>query len=299
MKPRVFIHTNEKQMIGALVSRHSVLRNSRSADQLDVQILATRDYLFLREREGQRFLRDGAMRVWRNDDLQSFTPLRFMPPEIMGYQGRALVIDPDIFAAGDVWGLLSRDMQDRAILCRARAGGTFPDGCLASSVMLLDCARLTHWRCRDQFAELFAAERDYSDWICLKPELRGTLGRLEDEWNDFDHLGPGTKPLHNTKRQTQPWKTGLPVDYVPAAKGLKLGKPSTWLRPLRPSSDAAEGATYQPHPDRKQEQFFFGLLRECVEKGLVSEDMLREEMRRNHLRHDAFDVLDRTPPLAA
>ena len=31
---------------------------------------------------------------------------------------------------------------------------------------------------------------------------------------------------------------------------------------------------------------------------LVSEDMLREEMKHNHVRHDAFEVLDRTPDLA-
>ncbi len=27
--------------------------------------------------------------------------------------------------------------------------------------------------------------------------------------------------------------------------------------------------------------------------------ILRDEIRRNHLRHDAFDLLDRTPKLAA
>jgi hypothetical protein len=279
-----------------LVSRYSLLRNSLAADRFEVEILAAGDHPFLREREGQRFLRDGEGRVWRNDDLQSFTPLRFMPPEIMGYQGRAVVIDPDIFAAGDIWGLLSRDMSGKAIFCRPRAGGEFPEGQLASSVMLLDCAKLTHWRCREDFARLFAFERDYSDWVGLKFEPRHTLGRFEDEWNDFDHLGPATKLLHNTKRQTQPWKTGLPVDYMPAAKKPRLGKPATWLRPLRRSSG---GSTYQPHPDRKQEAFFFGLLRECIKKGIVSEAQLREEMQRNHLRHDAFEVLDRTPPLAA
>ena len=56
---------------------------------------------------------------------------------------------------------------------------------------------------------------------------------------------------------------------------------------------------YRRHPDRKQEQFFFGLLRECVDQGLVTPDMLRDEMQRNHVRHDVFEVLDRTPPLAA
>ena len=54
---------------------------------------------------------------------------------------------------------------------------------------------------------------------------------------------------------------------------------------------------YKPHPDIKQEQFFFGLLRECLEQGIVTEDMIREQMAQNHVRHDAFEVLERTPPL--
>ena len=31
----------------------------------------------------------------------------------------------------------------------------------------------------------------------------------------------------------------------------------------------------------------------------MTPEMLREEMRQNHVRHDAFEVLERTPPLAA
>ena len=300
MRPCVFIHTNHKQMLGALVGRHALQRNSAAADKFEVRILDTADYPFLQEREGQLFLRDGEKRAWRYEDLQSFTPLRFLPPELMGYQGRAVVIDPDIFAAGDIWELLSRDMQGKAIVCRPRSGNKLLEGCMASSVMLLDCARLTHWRCREDFSELFAFKRDYSDWICLKLEPRDSLGLFEHEWNDFDHLGPNTKLLHNTKRQTQPWKTGLPVDYTPAAKrGVKLSKPATWLRSLQRGSGGDEPRTYRPHPDRRQEEFFFGLLRECLLSGVVTEAMLRQEMRRNHVRHDAFEVLDRTPPLAA
>jgi hypothetical protein len=47
---------------------------------------------------------------------------------------------------------------------------------------------------------------------------------------------------------------------------------------------------YKAHPDRNQERFFFGLLKECVAKGLVSEEFLREQMRLNHVRHDAFEA---------
>ena len=33
-------------------------------------------------------------------------------------------------------------------------------------------------------------------------------------------------------------------------------------------------------------------------QGYRSEEMLREEMAQNHVRHDAFEVLERTPDLA-
>jgi hypothetical protein len=56
---------------------------------------------------------------------------------------------------------------------------------------------------------------------------------------------------------------------------------------------------YRAHWDPNQERFFFGLLRECLDKGVVSEQMLRAEMQRNHVRHDALEVIERTPPLAA
>jgi hypothetical protein len=56
---------------------------------------------------------------------------------------------------------------------------------------------------------------------------------------------------------------------------------------------------YKAHPDPNQERFFFGLVRECLEKNIITEDMLREEMEKNHLRHDALELVRRTPPLAA
>ncbi|WP_119168690.1 glycosyltransferase family protein [Algihabitans albus] len=300
-KPCVFIHTNERQYLGALVSRHSLLRNSQHREAFDVKIIHTKDHPFLREREGQPFLREGGSRVWRYDDLQSFTPLRFMPPELMGYEGRAVVIDPDIFAVGDVWELLTRDMDGKAIVCRSRTGSKGLDGCMASSVMLLDCAKLTHWRAKENFTELFERKRDYMEWICLKTEPRSSIGKLEDRWNDFDHLGPETKLLHNTKRQTQPWKTGLPVDFTAASKKFKATRPKTWMRPLKRAMLGWGGAPshYQAHPDRAQQNFFFGLLRECLAEGVVTEDQLRAEMRENHIRHDALDVLKQTPPLPA
>ena len=64
----------------------------------------------------QLYLRDGEKRRWLNNDLQSFTPLRFMPPELMGYKGRAVVIDPDVLRVL-MWELLSRDMRGMSLMC--------------------------------------------------------------------------------------------------------------------------------------------------------------------------------------
>ncbi len=297
MKPTVFIQTNPKQIVGALVAEYALKRNSAHADKFDVRIMNTRDYPFFQAREGQTYLRDRVKRVWLNDDLQSFTPLRFMPPELMGYQGRAVVIDPDVFAVGDVWDLLSRDMQGKAILARWRSGPKgFIDKCWASSVMLLDCAQLTDWRLEEQFNRMFEFTLDYMDWIGLRNEPRNSIGVLEKEWNDFDKLTLKTRMLHNTRRRTQPWKTGLPVDWRPAEK-FRLFPPVAWLMRARRQlfGEYAFLGKYARHPDPNQEAFFFGLLRECMDQSIVTEQMLRDEMRLNHVRHDALEVLERTP----
>ena len=300
MKYTVFIHTNHKQHVGALVAKYALQRNSKNNDKFEVQFLHTQDHDFLHAREGQTYLRAGQNRVWLNDDLQSFTPLRFMPPELMGYQGRAVVMDPDIFAVGDIWDLLSRDMQGAAIMCRTRAGRKGRSGALASSVMLLDCAQLTDWNCEQQFNEMFDFKRDYMPWIGLKLEPRDRIKLFENEWNDFDHLSVNTKLLHNTKRKTQPWKTGLPVDYRPAENEASWS-PLLWVKKTRRALFGEYGllGEYKPHPDVAQEAFFFGLLKECMQHGIVTDAILSDEMRQNNVRHDVFEVLNRTEPLAA
>ncbi len=48
MQHCVFIHTNHKQMVGALVSRYSLTRNSQNADRFEVRFIDTKDHDFLR-----------------------------------------------------------------------------------------------------------------------------------------------------------------------------------------------------------------------------------------------------------
>jgi hypothetical protein len=302
MKATVFIHTNERQWLGALVAAHALRRNSAHAkpradgETFDIRILEARDFPFLAEREGQSFLRGGVQRVWKMDDLQSFTPLRFLPPKLMGFEGRAVVIDPDIFAVADVWELLSRDMQGKAVLGRRRSARPEKDS-IATSAMLFDCAKLRDWDAEREFAELFEGRRDYKDWIALHHVPAQKKGFFEPEWNDFDRLTSETKMLHNTKRRTQPWKTGLPVDFIPADKLKKVPVLGALDRlRVRVFGPYAFLGRYAPHPDPRQEALFFGLLRECLESGSVSEELVREEIARSHVRRDALELAARAGP---
>lgn len=288
MKNTVFIHTNGKQIAGAIVSAHSLKRNALNPDAFDVRIIRQEDHAFFKDFEGRKFLRAGGWRTWRNDDLQSFTPTRFLPPELMGYEGRAAVIDPDVFAVGDVNELLSRDMGGKAIMARRRAGHNGRDDYIASSVMLLDCARLRHWNLRQQFEAMFAGTLDYEDWMLLANEPRGNIGFLEPEWNDFDRLTPATKLIHNTKRRTQPWKTGLPIDFTNRVPLIGRFLPENGIRLW---------GKYKRHPDPRQEALFFALLRECLDAGEITVGEIEAEMRDNHVRHDALEMARAAPPL--
>jgi hypothetical protein len=298
-KPCVFIHVNHKQILGAHVGEKSLRYFSRNNDKFDVKFIETKDHPFLLAKEGKMFLRTGVWRKWRMNDLQSFTPLRFMPPELMGYAGRALVIDPDVFAVSDVWELLNRDMHGNAILCRPRSK-TRPsiNGPLASSVMLLDCSKLKHWKVEEQFNEMFEGERDYKKWITLMYENRASIGLIENSWNDLDVLNKRTKMLHTTKRWTQPWKAGLPIDFVPADK-FEPFPVFGWLLYLRRKlfGDYSFLGHYKPHPDKNQEDLFFALLQECLNDGTVTEEMVQQEMLLDHVRKDALTVLGNAPRL--
>ena len=292
-KPTVFIHTNDQQMLAATVSAHSLKSRSRSPHLFDVRLLRLEETAHLYRRHNQEFVwweGDGPS-VWRRQDMQSFAPLRRMVPSLLGYQGRALLLDPDIFAVGDVYDLLSRDMEGKAILCRPkpdRQGRTQR----SSAVMLLDCSQLTHWHWEQDIDELFTGRLKLGPWINLMDESPDRIGHFEEEWNHLDTLTEKTRLLHNSRILTQPWKTGLPADFHEHAPQGPL-----WLEPIkRAARQIAAGGKdrtvrYLRHPDPRQEQYFFKLLKECLDQGSITTQFLRQSIRKNHLRKDAFALL--------
>ena len=289
-KPIVFVHTNHRQRLGALVAAHSFRLTSRSPEAFDVRLLELKDFPSLTSAAGRQFRRNGHLRVWDPDDLQSFTPLRFAVPDAMGHRGLALVVDPDVFAVGDVQELFQRDLQGKAIWCRCRPGHNDNPDYLATSVMLLDCAKLPHWDFEARLNDLWAGRLDYVDWIELRHEDRAAIGLLEPEWNDFDRLTPDTRLLHTTKRRTQPWKTGLPIDFTVRERGFGPLPASLVTPVLRWWSRKAR---YRPHPDPNQEAYVFAVLADLLDSGGVSAAEIEAEIEASHVRPDTPELIER------
>src|SRR3990172_5069378 len=111
VRPVVFIHTNANQWVAAKVAEHAIRRTSKHNDRFDIHIIQLRDFPALTSRNGQIYLRQGRRVVYDIEHPQSFTLLRFLPPQLMRYQGRAVVIDPDVFALQDIYDLLTREMD--------------------------------------------------------------------------------------------------------------------------------------------------------------------------------------------
>lgn len=65
------------------------------------------------------YLRWGKMVEFNKNDMQSFTLLRFHIPFLMGFHGKALVIDPDIFQVQEgIEGLINFDFERHSIYAR-------------------------------------------------------------------------------------------------------------------------------------------------------------------------------------
>lgn len=276
---RVFIRTNKKQILGGMLGKHAILRTAAHPEQIEVRYMIVDDMPLFRDFQGKSYKRHGETITYDINDLQSFTLSAFMAPELCGYEGRAMVIDPDIFALADVEALFNRDLQGKALAARPKRG------VWDTSVMMLDCAKLRHWNMKKILDDLAAGRTTYEEWMSLKNEQ---VQDLEPEWNSWDVLVPETKLLHTTNRLTQPWRAGLKVDFTRNRMPKLFGViPREWIARLRGTIPS----TYQEHPDPKIRDFFFELVRDALAKGAVTEEQVRSEIAAGHVRKDLMERL--------
>lgn len=278
---KIFIHTNNKQKLGAVLAKYAIEKYLPLTSGIAVEYINVDELEVFKNFAGKEYLFGGKLKAYNPKDLQSFTLSRFMAPQLAGYSGKAVVMDPDIFAVKDLSGIFEIDIAGKAIAaCRKKDHWD-------TSFMLMDCGKLTHWKIDDLLQKLASREIDYVfDVMSLKHEPSGSILELPRLWNNLDILTPETKAIHMTNRLTQPWKTGLPIDFhrnpMPKILGLIPREPIHKLLGRRPGH-------YQKHPDQKVEDFFFSLVNEALKSGIVSKEFVEKEIKEAHVRRDFLE----------
>jgi hypothetical protein len=196
----------------------------------------------------------------------------------MRYQGSALVIDPDVFAVKDPRPIFGFDLKGAGIAAVMNKRGT-----PASSVMFMDCSKLEHWSIESILEDLFSGAIDYRELMSLLGE---SVTALPDEWNHRDKLEPETRMLHCTRKITQPWKTGLPIDFRIKGKRARVLStlPSSWAEWLQPVLRVP--VKFQPHPNKLIEHTVIGVVAAALQDGAISEATVAEHIEAGHVRSD-------------
>ncbi len=285
----VFICTNSWARLSALVSRYSILRNSKKQGKFEIEILNEEDSELLKKFDKSQILWGGKLKTWHYRSALSWAFLRLLPPRIMNYQGRAIVLDPDTLVLGEIYELLTRDMGSfRGLTCPPETVDPTKTSQQAS-VMLIDCKKVK-WDLNTLLEGLVRREYDYLDLMRLK--LENNFGSFEQEWNHFDTLNDKTKLLHYTNTLTRPWLTGVPrgTRYRRVFRLRPIRRVTKLLR-LPDKLRGLETMYYEENPYPQQRDLWFRYLKECLDRGVITEDFLRKEMQERRLRKDVFEIL--------
>jgi lipopolysaccharide biosynthesis glycosyltransferase len=190
---RVFIGYDSRQDIAYRVLRYSILKHTTEPIEVRPIVLSELD-----------FPRPA-------DPLASteFTYTRFLVPYLCGFAGRALFMDCDMLCLTDLSELLGQRLDDHwlkvvkhdhrpldGVKMDGRAQRSYPRKNW-SSLMLLDCSKLTAWSYENVLTKPAAWLHRFS------PVPDEKLGELAPEWNVLDRYDERTKIIHYT--EGGPW----------------------------------------------------------------------------------------------
>jgi lipopolysaccharide biosynthesis glycosyltransferase len=140
----------------------------------------------------------------KNQPGTKFSFYRFMIPEFVHYQGRALYLDSDMMVFKDIRDLWQIPFDGAQVLTvRTEDGKTTKN----HSVLLIDCTAVD-WDIRRIVKDLDEGRYDYDGLmrdLCIVPPGRAQA-RIPHVWNSLDTYQPGeTALLHFTALHSQPW----------------------------------------------------------------------------------------------
>lgn len=202
---RVFISSGEASLLERKVLMYSLRRNSKR--DLDIRVFnGTHNTI---EREGHPPEPAPMSLKVKYQNVTEFSNYRFLVPEVCGNVGRAICMDSDTIALGDIGELFDAEMGDHDFLAKPAAYGDKADEQWGLSVALFDCAR-TRFALDQYFDEIASGSYEYADLHQMRPRFLAhhpfKVGRIDPHWNEFDRCYKDTKLIHYTDLYSQPWK---------------------------------------------------------------------------------------------
>ncbi|MGE4236844.1 hypothetical protein [Hydrogenophaga sp.] len=201
----VFISSGEASLLERKVLMYSLRRNSQR--DLDIRVFnGTHNTI---EREGHAPEPATMSLKVKYQNVTEFSNYRFLVPAACGHRGRAISMDSDMIALGDIGELFDAEMGDRQLLAKPAAYGNQADEQWGLSVMLIDCNQ-TRFALDQYFDEIEAGLYNYTDLHQMRPSFLAhhpfKIGRIDPQWNEFDRCDKDTRLIHYTNLYTQPWK---------------------------------------------------------------------------------------------
>lgn len=204
---RVFIGSGEASILERKVLIYSLRKNSQR--ELDIYVFnGTHNSIELNDDEP--FLAPMSLRIkYRN--ITEFSYYRFLIPEICNYQGRAIWLDSDMIALGDIGELFDRPLDDNVLLAKRQwypnLHPSLDPRCPA--VVLINCEQ---WKLDlealiDEIDQNLYSERDLMHYTTRFRAIHPyKIGVIDPNWNVRDFWNEKTKLIHYTNLTTQPWK---------------------------------------------------------------------------------------------
>ena len=193
---RIVIGTQPNQFLPQRVLEYSIREHTAE----EVEILPTRQPKTVARRGGTRF---------------GF--VRFLIPQLMGYEGKAIYFDADQLVLGDVRELIDSLDADHAVGVVQQPEGTFAGEPVPArnetSVMVLDCEKLKDWDPDQIFESVVANDATpgpgqirYKDFMRLGWVDPALIQAIDPRWNHYNLLRDDTRNVHFSHVREQPWK---------------------------------------------------------------------------------------------
>ena len=185
---RIFIGTDDTQMLGAKVLEYSVRKHCPLPVVFDTM-----------DRVKAPMPKDA-----KNRPRTGFSFNRFAIPSLAGYRGRAVYVDADMMVFRNFQELWDLPFGGATVLYAGSSDAKRPK---QFSVLLLNCAQLK-WNLDEIVLGLDEGRYDYEKLMkemCIEaPEA--VQGNIPPEWNSLEEYSEGkTGLIHYTDMMTQPW----------------------------------------------------------------------------------------------